>query len=99
MNQHPSGSGLLGVFTPFSLQPAPDDKEKPMLTMTVSEKHQVESDYIRCSNVKCKVVCEPPIAFIEFKIGCSKKVYDMPFCVRCMRKLDKAGDNAALRVE
>ena len=70
-----------------------------MLTMTVSEKHQVENDYIKCSNVKCKAICEPPIAFIEFKIGCSKRVYDMPFCVRCMKKLDKAGDNAALRIE
>ena len=57
-----------------------------------------EAEPLRCANLGCKVILEPPLSIHEFNVGDLPKTFRRPFCVNCMDALERAGPEVIVEV-
>ena len=57
-----------------------------------------ESGPLRCANLGCKAILEPPIAIHEFNVGDLSKTFRRPFCVNCIDALERAGSEVIVEI-
>lgn len=55
-------------------------------------------ELVRCANMACNVILEPPYIIHEFTIGMSHQVFQRPFCINCMDEMERAGNEVIVEV-
>ena len=53
---------------------------------------------LRCANLGCKAILEPPYVIHEFVVGDLPKTFKRPFCVNCMDALELAGSEVIVEI-
>jgi len=72
-----------------------------MLAIRIARHYRVphrEHGSLRCANLGCKTILEPPYAIHEFNVGDLPKTFRRPFCVNCMDALGKAGPEVIVEI-
>lgn len=57
-----------------------------------------EHQPLRCANLACKAILEPPLSIHEFTVGQLPKTFRRPFCVNCMDALERAGSEVIVEI-
>lgn len=53
---------------------------------------------LRCANLACKAMLEPPYNIHEFTVGQLPKTFRRPFCVNCADALERAGSEVIVEI-
>jgi len=60
--------------------------------------HRSRNEPLRCANLGCKAMLEPPYSIHEFTVGQLPKTFRRPFCVNCMDALERAGSEVIVEI-